>query len=105
MYDLLTNPICINRKEKENYLTVGELKEQLKDVPDDAIVVLSSDSEGNNYSPLADGYTSYYEPECTWMGTVYNKYSYKEDEDYKTMYEENIKDGTAVKCLVLFPIN
>lgn len=33
-------------------ITVGKLKEMLKKYNDDFFVVLSSDGEGNNYSPL-----------------------------------------------------
>ncbi len=33
-------------------ITVGKLKEMLNEYNDDFVVVLSSDGEGNNYSPL-----------------------------------------------------
>ncbi len=35
-----------------NPLTVKDLKAILADIPDDTLVVLSSDSEGNDFSPL-----------------------------------------------------
>jgi hypothetical protein len=35
-------------------MTVRELKERLKGIDDDRLVVLSRDGEGNGYSPLAD---------------------------------------------------
>jgi hypothetical protein len=36
-------------------VTVGALKQFLKDVPDDYEVILSKDGEGNVFSPLSGG--------------------------------------------------
>lgn len=36
------------------FITVKELKEIIKDLPDDAIVLGSSDEEGNTISPIFD---------------------------------------------------
>lgn len=33
-------------------MTVGDLRQALKDIPDDRLVVLSSDAEGNQFHPL-----------------------------------------------------
>lgn len=42
---------------KHHAMTVGELKKHLASIADDRIVVLSRDSEGNQYRPVAlDGY-------------------------------------------------
>ena len=46
-------------------MKVNELKERLKDIPDDYEIVMSSDGEGNNYSPLADFDVSMYIAEST----------------------------------------
>jgi len=35
-----------------NTMTVGQLKEKLKVIPDDLKIVISRDPEGNGYSPL-----------------------------------------------------
>jgi hypothetical protein len=51
-------------------INVKEFKERLKDVPDDYIVVMSSDAEGNNYSPLYELDKVMYVPENSYMGTI-----------------------------------
>lgn len=38
-------------------MTVGKLREELEDVPDDQKVILSSDPEGNRYWGAEDAYT------------------------------------------------
>jgi len=40
---------------KIEIVTVGDLKQFLKDVPDDYEVILSKDEEGNVFSPLSGG--------------------------------------------------
>lgn len=40
---------------KIEVVTVGALKQFLKDVPDDYEVILSKDGEGNIFSPLSGG--------------------------------------------------
>ena len=50
-------------------VTVGGLKEFLKDVPDDYEVILSKDGEGNIFSPLHSGISfGNYEPENDVFG-------------------------------------
>ncbi len=51
-------------------MTKAELIEALADVPDDALVVMSRDSEGNGYSPLANVYSCRYDAVTTWRGEV-----------------------------------
>lgn len=53
-------------------MTVKELRELLASYPDDYVVIMSKDAEGNAYSPLppaedaaCDGH---YEPTTTWYG-------------------------------------
>ena len=48
--------------------TVGELLDYLATQPRDRMIVLSSDAEGNSYSPLADAGESMYVAETTWSG-------------------------------------
>ena len=50
-------------------MTVGELKEQLRNIPDNLLVVVSSDGEGNSISPLFDvTYPEFYESISPWRG-------------------------------------
>lgn len=72
-------------------MKVKELRELLEELDDDMIVVMSSDGEGNNYSPLYDGGECTYVAETTYSGEVY-------DEN-----DEEAKEG--VDALVLWPTN
>ena len=73
-------------------MKVGKLKEILKDIPDDHLVVLSKDGEGNDFSPLDSYGLEMYEAESTWSGTLVDADETEEDD-----YEEN--------CVVLWPTN
>jgi hypothetical protein len=52
-------------------MTVKELIKQLKDYPQDSVVVMSSDGEGNSKSPLAELDDAVYVPDSTWSGDTY----------------------------------
>lgn len=76
-------------------MKVKELIKQLKKVDPNFEVVLSSDGEGNSYSPLSDFAEVDYQAETTWSGEVhFNEY---EEEDPDAIFEPN--------AIVLFPIN
>lgn len=51
-------------------MTVRELMTALASHPPDALVVMSRDSEGNWYSPLANVDPVHYTAETTWSGEV-----------------------------------
>lgn len=51
-------------------MNVGKLIELLKKEDKDRLVVMSSDGEGNNYSPFSDLSTGAYEADSTWSGEV-----------------------------------
>lgn len=50
--------------------TVKDLIEELKQCDPDAVVVQSSDGEGNSYSPFSDFWVGSYLAETTWSGEV-----------------------------------
>jgi hypothetical protein len=79
-------------------MTVAQLRYELADIPDDAIVVLAKDSEGNGFSPLAALGVAWYVPESTWAGEIE---SMGIDEDGDT-YEPGTDDLYA---LILDPAN
>ena len=82
---------------KQYTITAGQLREKLKDVPDDMPVILQKDAEGNGYSPLSSFDTDgVYEPESTWAGHVYD--AEPEEEDHYVP-----EDGTPV--VLLGPVN
>ena len=54
-------------------MNIKELKELINDLPDDMDIIMSSDSEGNNYSPLSNVDPNYiYIPDNSWSGDVYS---------------------------------
>lgn len=89
-------------------MNVGELKDLLNQFTDDTPVLLSSDGEGNSYSPLYQGGEHLYDPDFRYyIDHVYmtneeldeilagtNKYGYCED--------DRAPEG-SVSALVLWP--
>ena len=87
-------------------MTVDELRAQLEGVDGSRIVVMSSDGEGNSFSPLADlDDESVYVAEYTWSGDI--RYPILTDELRQHGYtEEDVYTGDdAVPALVLWPVN
>ena len=89
-------------------MTVGELKELLKDVDDSKLVVLAKDSEGNNFSPMDGADTDQvFVPHIggNWYGDVHCKEL--TSELIKLGYtEEDIYDGDdGEDAIVLWPSN
>jgi hypothetical protein len=80
------------------------LKKVLEGIPDDTIIVLQKDSEGNGYSPLAGADNeAVYIPDTTWSGEVTPTNGKASDWD---MTEEEYKElQSKPRCLVLWPIN
>jgi hypothetical protein len=85
-------------------MNVKELKEAIKDLPDDMQVFIQKDSEGNGYSPLegADPYCIYI-PDSTWSGEICST-NYTAEEMEMTE-KEWAKFKKKKKSLVLFPVN
>ena len=52
-------------------MKVKQLIKELQKLPADAVVVLSSDGEGNQYSPLADVGEYKYVEQNSWCGDIY----------------------------------
>jgi len=89
---------------------VKDLKDLLEGLPDDMMVVLSSDGEGNSFSPLS-GYwdEGYYIPDSTWSGDV-RSLEDMEDEHDEDYYDDEDQPEfklpeDAQKVLVLWPTN
>jgi hypothetical protein len=68
-------------------ITVRDLKKILNTCEDSDVVILSSDAEGNKYSPFDEIGEGYYHPDSEWEGD----FSYEEE--------------GGISCVVLFPIN
>lgn len=85
-------------------MKVKNLIEELNKLNPEAIVIMSGDGEGNQYSPLADivGENMVYSANSTWEGDI----------GYKKLTPELIKDGYTEEdiklgkdCIILYPTN
>jgi len=85
-------------------MKVKELIRLLKQEDQEKLVIMSSDGEGNSFSPLADfGDTDYYLAYSTWSGEIgYSKLTEKQK-------AEGYGDGDilakGVLALVIYPTN
>lgn len=85
-------------------MTIKELKDKIATLPDDMILIIQEDSEGNRYSPLKDIDTDcVYLPRTLYSGTVYST-DWSAD-DACLSQEEWDAILAAPRCGVLFPIN
>lgn len=79
-------------------------------LPDDAVVIIAKDSEGNDFSPLADAdHDCAYRPESTYSGDVehYDEDNVEDEPDPRTWsewYADALDDG-CLPCVVLWPTN
>jgi hypothetical protein len=85
-------------------MKVSELVAALREVNQDAEVILQKDAEGNGYSPLyiVDG-DAVYAPETTWSGNVYSCGWSAEDADMQP--DEWAAILAKPRCVVLAPVN
>jgi hypothetical protein len=84
-------------------MKVKELKQLLDNFNDDDLVVMSKDSEGNNYSPLCDIWEGSYKAESSWSGEVGLRELTKEDIEVGYSEEDILEDGE--NAIILCPIN
>ena len=85
-------------------MTVKELKQQLENLPDDMVVILQKDSEGNGYSPLVGiDPDVVYIPDSTWSGDVYSMRWTSNDACMSEEEWEEIK--SKPRALILYPVN
>ena len=65
-------------------MTVAELIKELKKLPQDYLVIMSSDGEGNKFSPCSQACGPYmYEPDSSWAGEIRDKEEHGDDDEYK----------------------
>lgn len=85
-------------------MNIKELKEAIKNLPDEMEVVLQKDSEGNGYSPLygADP-DSVYIADTSWYGDVYSM-DWTADDACMTKEEWDVIKSKP-RTLILYPIN
>lgn len=86
-------------------MTVRELIEALRDAPLDALVVMSKDGEGNEFSPLAEiGTESTYEATSTWSGELHLK-TLTPEHVAQGYTDEDVGGAESVACVCLWPVN
>lgn len=85
---------------KDHFITVEELRIVLEESDPNAIIVMSKDSEGNDFRPMSKqgglSENMVFEPlseKAIWTGEVYEQ----DDED--------APEEGAIPCIVLWPIN
>ncbi len=87
-------------------LTVKDLRDLLDGLPDDMLVVLSKDAEGNGYSPLEEAEQAMYLPESSWAG---ERYPTPEELARLVLVDpefvENEAPEDSVRVLLLGPVN
>ena len=83
--------------------TVSKLKADLEGLPDDALVILSRDSEGNRHSPLCGVDSHYrYQEHNSFCGEIgLDKLTSRFKEHGYT--EEDVAPKDARECVVLWP--
>jgi hypothetical protein len=87
-------------------MTIRELIEELKTYPQDSVVVMSEDGEGNGYSPLSGFSDGVYVPESTWNGDYHVGRALTKELEEAGYTEEDVYDGEdAQDCVVLWPTN
>lgn len=86
----------------EKPMTVAQLIKELKKLPKDALVIMSSDGEGNGFSPVAAVGIGAYEAENTWSGQ-FGLHELTEEDKEQGYSEEDVIDGPLAVCI--WPIN
>jgi hypothetical protein len=87
---------------QDYHITVAQLRMLLADMPDDAVVVLAKDAEGNGYSPLAlPVEAAWYVPRSTWAGDTYSL----TPDEAEDAYDPHEPCGDELLAVVLGPIN
>jgi hypothetical protein len=77
-------------------ITIKKLIETLSRYDENMGVVMSSDSEGNNTSPLDEIENFYYRPETTWYGELI---------DPVDIHQHDLENEGIKQVVVLYPVN
>jgi SpoU rRNA methylase family enzyme len=89
-------------------MNVKDLKEAIKNLPDDMLVVMSSDAEGNRLTTLeeVDGDNNrFIRYKGDWEGEIALKELRQEDKDRGFTEDEVDTDSQGVDAVVLWPLN
>lgn len=61
-----------DRRIASSAMTVGQLRAALAELPDEMLIVMASDAEGNEHRVLAAAGECLFEPDSSWSGETYN---------------------------------
>jgi len=84
-------------------MTIKELINELKDLPENMEIIMSKDGEGNSFSPLYEIGTGLYVAYSTWSGEVYNE----DDKEEVAMGNSDAKANNTkpILSIILWPTN
>lgn len=77
-------------------MTVAELIEKLRELPQEALVIQSQDGEGNSYSPTCEPSDGWYMPDGECYGDWYH-YGAENEPEYE--WDGPGEDGVRAVCL------
>lgn len=79
--------------------TVKEMIQYLQELPQDSVVIMSKDAEGNGFSPWCGEHSEgKYEPCPAWAGEFHTQEDWEEE-------GEDFYECDGHKCVVLWPIS
>lgn len=85
-------------------MTVKELRQRLNELPDDMVIIIQKDREGNNYSPMSGADSNVvYVPINGYSGIAYSLHWTYEDACMSHGEWEILK--TMPRSLILYPYN
>jgi hypothetical protein len=95
--------IGVSPQCRSKQMTVRELIAELSKLDPNRLVVMSSDAEGNSYSPLSGFWVGAYKAKTTWSGEV--GYEVLTDFERKHGYTEADLVTDGVPAIILQPMN
>jgi hypothetical protein len=88
-------------------MTIGKLKEQIKDIPDDMEIILQKNAEGNGYETIAGVHTEcfYVKGSSGWDAQLYDPNWSADDAgfDDEVEWEEFKIEHESGKVALIFP--
>lgn len=92
---------------REAAMTVGQLKAALADLPDDMILLMDTDAEGNDTRVLSRLSDAMFVPESAWSGETYNTPERLDElmAEGGGWSDEDAAPDEAIRVVVLEPVN
>jgi hypothetical protein len=85
-------------------MTKKELLEKLKEYPDDYLIIMSNDSEGNSFSPLHIIESARYMQDYGGYGDIFHSTDEEFIEEGYTQSEIDDINERCVKSIVFYPV-